>query len=194
MKAAGSRRKRFLAAFGIAAAGLVVAVATLPIWFRWALSPVLGHYGIHYESYEAVGWTRFALVGVRGDYDEVWFTSARVEAPLPTGWLSGSRSETEKLGRIGSATDWRVRIEPNHQRPPAERPSSQSSTGEVIEDVEAVLAELRQWVPQARLTNGVVEFGSDRIALAWVTWEAGRVTAAVGPSRFWGGDVVEIRG
>src|SRR5688572_15414669 len=109
MKVAVSRKKRILTVFVIAIAVMVLAMATLPIWFGWALSPVLGHFGIHYSSYEAVGWTRFALMGVRGDYEDVWFTSARVEAPLPTGWLLGGRAEKGE-GRVGRASDWRIHI------------------------------------------------------------------------------------
>jgi len=178
--------------FVIAFAILAVAVATLPIWFRWVLSPVLGHFGIHYSTYEAVGWTRFALVGVRGDYEDVWFTSARVEAPLPTGWLLGGRAGAGEGGRVGRASDWRIHIEPKPRQATNGEPSSPNSTAVVIDNVESVFEVLRLWVPQARATNGVVEFGTDRISVAWARWSEGQATASARSSRLPGVNI-ELR-
>jgi translocation and assembly module TamB len=176
MKAAKSRRRKLLVAIGIVSA--LLALATLPIWFRWVLRPALKHYGVQFDTYRAIGYTRFALAGVHGDYEDVRFEIAGLEAPSLTRWIwaryirRGAEQPTVACG------GWRLIVKTNEA---AHSPQPSGSTFEVLQEIEAIASGLRQWLPAARLSNGVVEVGAGKIILPSVDWKRGRLAATLRP-------------
>jgi translocation and assembly module TamB len=193
MKRAGSRRKKLLAVVGIAAALLAAVVAALPWWFPWVLSPVLKQYGIRFTGYQAYGWTGFELRSIRAEYDDVVVETDRVEGPSPFAWLLSQLRRDDSTALTVSSAGWRVRILPSGAVPRG-KPAATPSTAAVMDELSDVLAVLRQWLPAARLTNGVVEIVSDKIDVPSVVWTAGSVAATARSPRFTGGHLVELHG
>jgi translocation and assembly module TamB len=182
MKSAKSKKRKLLVRCGLAMAFFVVFVAALPIWFRWALRPLLQIYGIRFESYEADGYTKFALSGVRGEWQNARFESSRVEAFLPTRWLWSFYFEGSQAANVQGGP-WRLAVEPKTS-PTTPRYKAPGSTSKVLNDVEAVLIALRHWVPSAQFTNGVVAVHSEVFTLPVVQWKQGNLNASVRPARF----------
>ena len=87
MKAGGSRKKRWLKVLGGACLVIGLIVVALPVWFPWVLSPVLARFGVRFDSYERVGYSRFALTNVRRDAPNARFRCDRLSGFLPAQWL-----------------------------------------------------------------------------------------------------------
>src|SRR5688572_14732334 len=112
MSAVRSRKKRFFKTVGISLLAAAVIALALPVWFPWVLRPVLARYGVGFDSYARVGYTRFALNNVRGQLDNAQFTGKRIVCPLPPLWLwwryHGS-SDNEPLLTVAA---WNLQIQP----------------------------------------------------------------------------------
>lgn len=193
MKPFRSRRRKLLRALGIVAAMLVLAILLFPVWFPWVLAPVLRHYGIRFASYQSLGWTRFAVHGVRVDIGDVLIEGGRVEGPLPTTWLLARwrGDEAQSLKCFGA--DWRVRVIVEALGS-TNAASTNLSTASVMEDVADILKELRHWLPSAQLTNGLVEVEGEQIRLPTVRWENGDFKATARSLRFTRNHLVEVHG
>jgi translocation and assembly module TamB len=183
MKAAKSKRRKLLVRLGLATGFVVALVAALPIWFRWALRPVLQTYGIRFESYEPVGYTKFALSGIRGEWKNVRFESPGVEAFLPTRWLWSFYFNSGDQDLNVEGGPWRLVVEPDASTAP-ERDKAPGSTSKVLNNVEAILIAVRNWVPTAQFTNGVLQIHSQVFTLPLVHWKQGSLNASVRPARF----------
>src|SRR6266536_2763294 len=112
MTAGVSRKKRWLKLIGFGFLGIAVIVLALPVWFPWVFRPVLARWGIRFEGFERVGYTRFALTNVRGDFQNTRFQAERIVGLLPPQWVwrRYSRSSSELL--FLTAARWSVHIEP----------------------------------------------------------------------------------
>src|SRR6476660_6367882 len=189
MKAARSRTRKLLIGVGIIAALLTVTVATLPIWFRWVLRPVLKTNGVRFESYQAIGSTRFALLGVQVEYEDARIERARLEAPLPTRWIWSRYFGFDTARPAWQGADWRLVVKTT--TPGGGISQSPASTFAVLQDIEATLPWLRSWFAAVRLTNGLVEIGTERIVVPTVEWKRGRLFASVRSARF--NETIELR-
>ena len=47
----------------------LLVLVSLPIWFPWVLKPVLRHFHLSYSDYDRIGYTRFTLSGVAGEWN-----------------------------------------------------------------------------------------------------------------------------
>jgi hypothetical protein len=150
---------------------------------------VLKTHGIRFESYQAIGSTRFALLGVYGEYEDARIESARLEAPLPTRWIWFHYFGDDTAQPTLQSTNWGVVIKAKARRGGTSR--APASTFELLQDVEAALPGLRAWLPAAQLTNGVVEFGPERIIVPSVEWKRGRLVASLRSPRF--KETIELR-
>ena len=65
MTVVSSRKKRGVKVFGVGCLVLVVIALALPLWFPWVLRPALARFGIRFDSYARVGYTRFALTNAQ---------------------------------------------------------------------------------------------------------------------------------
>jgi translocation and assembly module TamB len=184
MKAARRSRKKLLVGMGGLVAFVVLLVVTLPLWFPWVLRPILQNLGIRFESYQAVGYTKFALVKVEGAWDDVRFESARVEAFLPTRWLWSLYFSDRSFSPNARGGSWRLTVKSTSDAQPDRIPKAPGSTFKVLGEVESVLGVLRDWVPAAHFTNGVVDLNSEEFRLPEVDWKRGSLAASVRSLRF----------
>ena len=141
MKAAKSRTRKLLIGVGIIAALLTVTVATLPIWFRWVLRPVLKTNGVRFESYQAIGSTRFALLGVQVEYEDARIESARLEAPLPTRWIWSRYFDNNSEQPTLQGAKWRLILKAKTELGGSSK--APASTFEVLKNIEVILPGLR---------------------------------------------------
>src|SRR6266567_5957000 len=87
MTAIRSRMKRLFKVLGVACLVVVVIALALPVWFPWVLRPGLTRFGVGFDSYERISYTRFALTNVRGQFGNARFDSKRIVGSLPPRWL-----------------------------------------------------------------------------------------------------------
>src|ERR1044072_132021 len=78
-------RKVAVALALMVALSLLIAAA-LPLWLPWILAPLAAKLGIHYSTYERLGYGRFVLHDVTYTNREIHFTAKSVTGPLPTEW------------------------------------------------------------------------------------------------------------
>src|ERR1051325_6331215 len=105
------RGRETLICAGTALGIVLVASALLPIWFPWVLNLVLRSHRIEYESYQRVGYARFALQGVRLHNRGAQLKIDRLESLLPTPWLCrrylGNPADSAPYLRLNR---WRLQI------------------------------------------------------------------------------------
>jgi translocation and assembly module TamB len=160
---------------------VALALVALPLWLPWAAAPVLSRLGVAYNSYERVGYHRFALTDVRYRDEQVEVEAGRIEGFLPFGWLWHRWRETGEVDFV-AVHDWRVVVRetgPVPVPPPEEAPEEREeiSVFETVGTVEEVVAQAVRWVPRARLTDGLVEVAGRRVAIPEGVWNEGRVLA-----------------
>ena len=175
MTAARSRKKRLSKILGLPCLFVVAVVLALPVWFPWLLRPVLARFGVGFDSYERVGYTRFALTNVRAQFGNVRFNSKRIVAFLPPRWLWQRYSKDSDEEHFLTVTDWLVQIQPG--RMPQQTESSDSAFA-VAEQIYGKLPAWRTWLPKAQLTDGQIQVGSNEVRVAAVEWQHGKLTAA----------------
>ena len=167
--------KRFLIWTGVLLGIVIVALAALPIWFPWILRPVAAHYAVSYRSYDRVGYERFALGGVTFTNRSVGVRAERVELFIPTAWLFRLQSN----GRaFATAENWELAIRP--QPTPTRR--KRSVHAHTLQ-IQTVVAQVRQWIPSASLTNGVILTQGERVTIPHVGWRGTNVSALVSVPR-----------
>src|SRR5947199_10486991 len=113
MTAARSRKKRLSKILGLPCLFVVAVVLALPVWFPWLLRPVLARFGVGFDSYERIGYTRFALTNVRGQFGNARFNSKRIMSSLPPGWLWRRYSGGSDGEHLLTVTAWHLQIQPD---------------------------------------------------------------------------------
>jgi hypothetical protein len=183
MRIVVTKRRKALRLLAGLMALVAVLVAVMPVWFPWALRPLLSSYGLRFEDYDRIDYSRFSLVGVRGAWPSARFEAGRIQAPVPTAWLwqritRGSRDEP----RV-TLDDWRL----NFVRLPTNRvPTKSTSPNSLFQTLDQIVsadAMLRRGLAVARLNNGVVETRFERIAIPLITWSGGKIEATLRPSQ-----------
>ncbi len=166
-------------ALGFVVLGIVVVALTLPVWFPWVLRPVLAQFGVRFASYERLGYTRFALAGVRANFGNTRFNSDRITGLLPPRWLWRRYSRNAGGEPFLTVARWDLQIESEGQRQPRRSTTSPGSTFAVAEKINRALPAWRTWLPAAQLTGGRVGIGSNEVKIAAVEWHRGKLTATV---------------
>ena len=183
MTAVGCRKKRWLKVFGLACLVITVVALALPVWFPWVLRPVLAHFGVRFDAYERVGYTQFALTNVRGDSLNARVRCGRIVGFLPPRWLWRLYSHGSEDGSFLTVAHWSVQIEPSARLQQEGPPTPSGSALAVADAMSGALPAWRTWLPEAQLTDGRVEFDSNRVVVAAGNWSRGRVTVTVEPSK-----------
>src|SRR5438552_18755717 len=112
MPVVASRTKRWFKAIGLGCLVIVVVALALPVWFPWILRPVLARFGVGFDAYERVGYARFALTDVRGQFGNARFNSKRVVCSLPPQWLWRRYSRGSDEQPLLAVTAWNLQIQP----------------------------------------------------------------------------------
>jgi translocation and assembly module TamB len=152
----------------------------LPVWFPWVLKPVASRYGIGFAHYERIGWNRFAVSGVHGEWGGTRLDVQRVESVLPTTWLwrrfNGNTNSPQLLTLsdghlfIGSATTNTVTTASAEQH---------GSAGVTLNLISQIGHTLQRILPVAELTNCMIEFASTRLSIPHADWRTGRLHGVV---------------
>src|SRR5262245_44622925 len=174
MAAIRPMKKWLFKRLGVACLLIVLLVLALPVWFPWLLRPVLARYGVGFDSYERVGYTRFALTNVRAQFDNAHFNSKRIVGFLPTRRLWRRYSKEPDPERFLSVTAWQLQIQPGET---SERTGSSGSAFAVADQINGQLPAWRSWLPTARLTDGTIQVGSNEVRVATAEWQRGKLTA-----------------
>lgn len=175
------RKKRRLARslFWLTAVGIVLLVL-LPLWFPWVLTPVISRYGVRFADYDRIGWTRFALTSVRGDWNETRLDAQRIEAVLPTTWLWRLFNDRTDGPPLLSLSNGHLMIAGSTTNADATAgPQPQGSTGETLNHISRIVLTLQRWLPVADLTNCTIQIASYSVLIPRAEWRAGRLQAVV---------------
>src|SRR5688500_8955475 len=110
-------RRRFFFLFVGVIAGLVVLVATVPLWLGAAVRMAGPSRGVTFGAYERIGYSRFALRDVEYRRAGLRVTATRAEAETPLVWWWHRVRGRPELITVGN---WRVEVaRPETPRPPA---------------------------------------------------------------------------
>src|SRR2546428_6490297 len=177
MAAVRSRKKRLFKVFGVACLVIVVVAMALPVWFPWVLRPVLARFGVGFDSYDRIGYTRFALTNVRGQFRNARFSSKRIVCSLPPRWLWRRYSGGFDGEHLLTVTVWNLQIPPGGKPQGMGSSSSLDSAFAVAEEIKDKLPGWRTWLPRARLTDGKIRVGSNEVRVTAAEWLRGKLTA-----------------
>jgi hypothetical protein len=158
-----STTKRLLTGIGAAVVILLSIAVAWPVWFPWALRPVLKKHGAEFNRCHRLGYGRFALTDLAYRQHDLAGSAHRVEFSL-----SLLRRSVEV-----DVADWQLTIRPG---PPA---VAAEPTIVVLDEFESSLPDIRTRLPRARLANGVVQFGAEKIVVPELNWDGGKLTGRI---------------
>ena len=153
---------------------LLVVLVALPLWFPWVLQSAAKRFGANYLQYRHEGYGHFQLNHFSFTNDAVRFEAERVKAFVPTAWVwrrfFGPKSEP--FLEVGS---WRYTS--------LEGKSEQSSSPYTdFKNVKALGATLRNWLPRADFTNGIIRVQDWVVEIPQARWVEGKLsTQAIFP-------------
>jgi hypothetical protein len=169
------KRKTFIV---LGAAALIAAAlgASLPFWLSSILPRVVRSRGADYSAYHREGYGRFVLTGVTFTNEGIRFAAKRVEALVPTVWLwqrsFGGRPDGTPFLKI---QDWRLDVIEGNEVETERKPIA--SAPAVLNEIESVFRDVRNWAPVAEASNGVVNVQGKDLRVANARWEQGTLNA-----------------
>ena len=172
--------RRLLKGLAVVVLLLLFLIAGMPLWFPWALRPALQRFGIHYGEYERAGYGSFALVDVAFTNRSTRFTAHRVQTFVPTTWFWHHllRHTDHDFVRI---IDWQLEYKSFGTKATNEVESP--SIYAVLEQAQRRLPKIRNWLPRATVTGGVIRSGATEIELPSAQWRDGLLRADAALSR-----------
>src|SRR5438105_3602971 len=148
MTAGVSRKKRWLKVLGFGFLGIAFIALVLPVWFPWVLRPVLARLGFRFDACERVGYTRFALTNVRGDFQNGRFQAERIVGLLPPEWVWRRYSRNSGEEPFLTAAHWTVHLE--HAGKVRGSAAAPDSAFAVAEAIRGALPAWRSWLAHAQ--------------------------------------------
>lgn len=168
-------RKRFrrIATASCVALGLAAAIwFSMPLWFPWVLGPLTRSQGIHFQSYERMGYGRFALHDVNLTNKNLTLNAGRVEAFVPHAWLWRLRT--------GAPTSGPVFLQVNNLRLEVHiKGGGKTSTSDDVRQATSILQVTRKWVPLATVTNGTMQISGIALQIPGLVWANGQIDGRV---------------
>ena len=178
MKPKPRKQRRWVRGLWWLTAGGLLLLGLVPLWFPWVLKPVASHYGLGFAVYDRIGWTRFALTGVRGAWDGAQLQAQRVESVLPTTWLwrrFNDRTNGPPLLKLSDGLLLIVASTTNTVT--TTNAAASGSTDETLNQIIQIGWALRRWLPAADLTNCTLQIDSHQVSIPYAHWRAGRLEA-----------------
>ena len=172
MAAVQSRKKRWFRILGFVCLGILVPTLALPLWLPWLLRPTLAHFGVAFDSYQRVGYTRFALANVRGQFGNARFNIKGIAGSLPPRWVWRRYFKGVDDEHFLTVTAWDLQIELGELSQP-----TGTSAFVVAEEINRQLPAWRTWLPRAQLIDGKIQAGSNEVRVAAAEWHRGKLTA-----------------
>lgn len=155
-------------AWALVFAGLLVvvigALVAVPWWLGAALRGAGHRFGTTFTAYHRIGYTRFALDGVRLERSPVVVTVSHLEADTPLVWLwRHARGQATPI----LAGDWTVQV----SRPAT--PAAPTPSGWVIlrGRLKQIARALDRWLPEAQTGTGRVQWPGGGLTLRSAQWE-----------------------
>lgn len=156
-------------------AAVLVLAATSPWWTPLALRVAGKQWGFTFERYERLGYSRFAVEGVRVARDNWAVTARRAEAPAAWTWLL--HGITSGAGLV-KGEDWVVDVKKNEQpSPPSNKPSGWVPLQTQLRRL--VLAKILNHFPKVELTRGVVRWPGHELKFSRTTWQEEQLKTAL---------------
>jgi translocation and assembly module TamB len=154
---------------GLVFAGLIL----LPIWLPWVLEKVGERVGIEFDSYSRLGWTRFELRGVRGEWPGVRLRVERVEAPSLATWGWERFRGTGGVPML-RAEGWDLELSETGQEA-AELPDEGLGTGQLLDGVSEWVEMLRPWARRVEAREGRVRSPWGEVRVSGLDWRDGEL-------------------
>ncbi len=186
MDANRRKRERWIRRVGWLTLGGVVSLVLMPFWFPWVLAPTAKRLGLRYTAYERIGFTRFAVTGVRGQWAGIQVTVGRAESILPTTWVWRKLTQRTNAPSTLVLNDGLL-ILPRSMSPDGHG----GSAGQALNAISEFGTALERWVPSAVLSDGVVQVVSNRFSVRTAQWRAGQLEATI-ETALWGGEIEVI--
>ncbi|MDB6123351.1 MAG: hypothetical protein JWQ71_2344 [Pedosphaera sp.] len=165
------RARKILLGFGIFILLVGLALVALPLWLPWILGPVGKKYGFRYAGYERVGYQRFALTNVSFTNQTMALKAKRLEGFVPTVWLWNRYFSSQADPKVFlNVKEWQLNISEAPQNVPRKKPATVYNT---LQQVDATLATLRDWLPTATLTNGMIQTKGASLQISNAVWKNG---------------------
>jgi translocation and assembly module TamB len=162
--------RRLVFILGICAVVLLAIVLSAPWWLGPALIKIGPRYGLTVESYERIGYARFAVRGVEYRRDPVVVKVQHAEAETPFLWLWRRGLGTPGMVKGG---EWSVDVISSERKT-----ASTSPRGWV--PLQARLAKiahhLASWVPHVEAGKGVVRWPKGELTLSSGLWQNRKVS------------------
>jgi len=133
---------------------------------------MLAHFGVAFDSYERVGYTRFALTNVRGQFGNARLNIRRVAGFLPPHWVWRRYFKGADDEHFLTVTAWDLQIELGELSQP-----TGTSAFVVAEEINRQLPAWRAWLPRAQLSDGKIRAGSNEVRVAAADWHRGKLMA-----------------
>jgi translocation and assembly module TamB len=154
---------------------VVLVIAALPLWFPWALRPIAKRHGATYSSYQRIGYQRFQLSNLVFTNGPTQVQAQEVTGFVPTAWLwrhwTGARDQ-----QFATVHSWKYTAIAQNKSPHTNAPVSVHG---IFHTVQNIAATLQDWLPTAKLTDGMVSVQNQAIAIPEATWTNGNLTATV---------------
>lgn len=180
MATAETKHRRAIRLLLRAAAVSILVFATLPVWFPWALKPLLNHYGLTFTGYQRIGYTRFKLDHVTGNWRYSRLEATQVESVLPTAWAWGKVFVRTNRSPSLFVRDGALFIRSRSDRPPGRATGRVDSANDLLNQVVYFNALLERTLPVVVLTNCTIRFASNAVAVPFVVSRGGQLCAKVG--------------
>jgi translocation and assembly module TamB len=165
-------------------AGVVLAAAALPWWLDLVLPRILSGYGITYAQYERVGYSRFAVTGLKfgGAHWSTTLDRVEIDTPLLWGWRHWRKQPTAIV-----VDTWRVDI-PATAAPQTSSPSTgwQALRRKLLRIGDT----LSRWVPLLHAGAGQINLPQGRSEIGGLSWTGRELQISQGRYQPWHGDVI----
>ncbi len=157
---------------------ILIVLAALPLWMPWILAPVGEKYGLEFDSYQRIGYARFALQDVRFENDAISFSSKRIEAFQPAAWLVRILAGRDKDSDFISVTDWQLAFDADDD--PGEAATVDIIPYKLFEYAEGYLLNLSRFLPRMSATGGETIINQNHFVIDRINWEKGILKASAG--------------
>jgi translocation and assembly module TamB len=169
-----SRYKKIGLLFASGILLLIIVGAATPVWFPWVVGPVGKRFGLTYQNYDRLGYSRFAATSVVFSNRNVVVKGERVETFVPTAllwelWFGHGSPPSRVEG-------WSVTV---HPAKGPKRQRGPPSTRVIVRRVDKVFTHLRRWLPTTFVTNGMVTTPDVVLEIPNAAWRDGVLSGSV---------------
>ncbi len=136
-------------------------------------------YGADFSGYERTSYSRLVLKDLSFAQKGTRFKAARVEFYQPITWLWLHQTKTAALANHLQISDWELEFTSKEKK--EERKTSAVS---VFEKIEETVPKLKEWLPSATLSNGLVRVGTNDLHISAATWNGDVLKGDVSAEKF----------